>query len=455
MDTRSPLRTSTSRLARVAIFLGITFASGFALTALGAQPQSPQAAVGKAHSLAVRSVAIEAMVASPPKALPKTAAPSPAAAPSALPKDWAAAGLDISKGKEVEGKWVQTLPSGLRVTMTIDPQVQGRMSALQAQYKLPYGGLVLLESATGRVLAMVGHARENQDTGRAFPREVAAPSASVYKVITAAALLEHTGISPTASVCYHGGRSSLSPKNIEGDRRLDTRCGTLSDAVAWSINSLIAKLAYTHLDLKTSNRWAHKFGFNQPIPFELEVGQSQAESLPDRHERARQAAGFWHTYISPLHGAMIAAAVDNQGVMMQPSLIERVEDAKGKVLLEFKPRRWRRVMKPSTAKTLHAMMKRTASVGTARKYFRHRKDFPRDITVGGKTGTLSRKTPSYLGYTWFVGFGQDDQRASRRVAVGGLVCNKPLWHIKGPWMASEAIRVYMAKKRQEDRQASR
>ena len=37
------------------------------------------------------------------------------------------------------------------------------------------------------------------------------------------------------------------------------------------------------------------------------------------------AAGFWHTYLSPLHGAMIGGALANDGVMMQPSIIERIE----------------------------------------------------------------------------------------------------------------------------------
>jgi hypothetical protein len=33
--------------------------------------------------------------------------------------------------------------------------------------------------------------------------------------------------------------------------------------------------------------------------------------------------------------------------------------------------------------------------------------------------------------------------------VGGLVCNKPLWHIKGPYAASEAIRIYIESKRDQ------
>ncbi len=89
------------------------------------------------------------------------------------------------------------------------------------------------------------------------------------------------------------------------------------------------------------------------------------------------------------------------------------------------------------------MMKRTTTVGTARKYFRHSKMFPSSkIVTGGKTGTLSRKKPTYLGYTWFVGFGSSKAK-HRDVAVGSLVCNTPLWHIKGSSIAADAIRWAM------------
>ena len=359
-----------------------------------------------------------------------------------VPNDWVAAGLDPHEAELEDGKLVQTLPNGARVTLTLEPATQRHLEKVYARYKIPYGGLVLIEPTTGRVRAMISQSRAEPDI-EGVARKPIAPSASVFKIITAAALLEGEGFSPKKEVCYHGGRSSLTEKNIEGDARLDSRCGDLSDAIAWSINSMIAKLAYQHLTREELVGWAERFGYNTSIPFELPVEASRAEIPEDRHERARTAAGFWHTHLSPLHGALIGATVLNDGVMMRPTLIESYETADGQVLYEFEPRQLRRVMKKSTARQLKSMMQRTTHVGTARKYFRFRNEFPRDVRAGGKTGTLSRKKPSYLGYTWFVGFGEDEEDETIEVAVGGLVCNKPLWHIKGPWAASEAIRKYI------------
>jgi cell division protein FtsI/penicillin-binding protein 2 len=249
-------------------------------------------------------------------------------------------------------------------------------------------------------------------------------------------------------VCYHGGRSRLTETNIKGSKRLDNRCGTLSDAVAWSINSLIAKLAYHRLSQEQLEQWAYKFGYGAPIPFELDLASSKVERVDDELERARMAAGFWHTYLSPLHGALMSAAVLNDGVMMAPMIVEKLEAKDGEVIYTRKARTLRRVMKASTATSLKAMMQRTATVGTARKYFKHRREFPKTVRAGGKTGTLSRKKPSYLGYTWFVGFGEDTKHEGVEVAVASLACNTPTWRIKGAFVSSEAIRKYIELERE-------
>ncbi len=360
---------------------------------------------------------------------------------SALPSSWDAIGLDPAKGETVDGKLVQTFEDGSKVTFTIDPEVQRQLEKMLDDYNVPHGGIVLLDPPTGRVLAMVS----STEATPAIPdlaRKSTAPSASVFKIITAAALIESGGVNPHAETCYHGGRSRLSARNIKGDPKRDHKCADLGDALAWSINSIFAKLAYNKLEKEDLATWAEKFGYNTEIPFELPVEPSMAEFVDDDLERARSAAGFWHTYLSPLHGAMIGAAVANDGVMMKPTIIERFEAPDGKVVHEFKAEEFRRVMQPSTAKVLGEMMVRTTEKGTARRYFKRRRGFPNHITVSGKTGTLSNKDP-YLGFTWFVGFGQDD-RTNKRVAVSGLVCNSPKWRIKGPYAASEAVRLIFA-----------
>ncbi|MFB6375046.1 MAG: penicillin-binding transpeptidase domain-containing protein, partial [Bradymonadaceae bacterium] len=358
---------------------------------------------------------------------------------SVLPDDWKKAGLDIDKAERIGDRLVQTLPSGLQVELTIDPAIQAHLEKTLADYSVPHGSVVLVEPETGRVLAMVSRT-DHKPRMPALARHAAAPAASTFKVVTAAALLESTGVDAQTTTCYHGGASHLSKSNIVGSSH-DDRCEDLGDALGWSINSIIAKLAHKHLDREDLQVWAKRFGYNTEIPFELPVEQSSAEIVKDPIERARTAAGFWHTYLSPLHGALIGAAVQNGGLMMRPSIIEEVRADDGEVLKRFEPKVLRRVMSSETADILGDLLENTTTKGTADKYFAHRGAFPNDVTAAGKTGTLANDDP-YMSFTWFIGFGENEHVADRAAAVGGLICNTPKWRIKGPWAASEGLRKY-------------
>ena len=355
-----------------------------------------------------------------------------------VPSDWEGAGLDPAKATRVGDQLVQELPNGGKVYLTINPEVQSHLERVFADNHVPHGGVTLVEPSTGRVLAMVSHTQDRPAIRR-LSRKSKAPSASVFKIVTAAALIESAGIDPTDKTCYHGGGSRLTARNIKGDPRRDHKCADLGHALAWSINSIIAKLSYKHLSRQDLKVWAERFGYNTRIPFELPVEVSKADIVADPLERARTAAGFWHTYLSPLHGSLIAATVANDGVMMRPTLIDKYVGPSGETLYDFEPRVLRRVMSKTSAKVLAELLEGTAQFGTARRYFARRPGWPDNVEVAGKTGTLSNKDP-YLGFTWFVGFGRDDSGIS--AAVGGLACNKPRWWIKGSYAASEALRKY-------------
>ncbi len=360
-----------------------------------------------------------------------------------VPDNWEDAGLDLQKAEtNDQGELVQELPDGSRVVFTVDPDTQRYLDSVLASRPVPHGGVVMLEPETGRVLAMSEDSASASPDYQNFTRNARPPSASIFKVVTAAALMSEAGQGRHQEVCYHGGTRGLTQRNITGDPNLDNRCDDLEGALALSINSLIAKQTYHHLEPDDLLQWAERFGYNTPIPFELPVEPSTASFGDDPYEVARAAAGFWHTHMSPLHGAMIAASIANDGVMMAPSLIERYESPEGEVLAEFRPEVFREVMEPELARQLDDMMEATASRGTARNYFGQQPRFPNDIRVSGKTGTLSNQRP-FLRFTWFVGTGHHRQWDDHSgVAVAGLMANEPEWHMVGPQVASKALRQY-------------
>lgn len=361
-----------------------------------------------------------------------------------VPEDWVAAGLDPSQGvRDENGRLTQVLPDGSRVIFTIDADVQARLDNMLNETLTPHGSVVLIDPPTGRVIAMAENSRRGTEYNN-FARNASPPSASVFKIVTAAALMENGGQDPRQEVCYHGGTRGLTERNITGDPRLDNNCSNLEGALARSLNSLIANQTYNHLSREDLEEWAERFGYNQEIPFELPVDVSRAVFVDDPFERARAAAGFWHTHLSPLHGAMIGAALANEGIMMRPTIIERYEAPDGRVIFDFEPRVFREVMPAETAQQLAEMMVSTTRTGSARRHFQNRRAFPNSIEVSGKTGTLSNQDP-FLRFTWFVGFGRHQQWGDHPgVAVAGLMANDPAWHMLGPLAASEGLRHYFS-----------
>jgi cell division protein FtsI/penicillin-binding protein 2 len=328
---------------------------------------------------------------------------------------------------------------GHRARLTLHPSLQEHVQSEFARFDVPEGAVVAIEPATGRVLAYVSHQRSGMDW-RDVARDATPPAASVFKVITGAALVDE-GVGPDTRVCYSGGFSRLTDADLQDNPRRDQRCGTLTEAMGGSINSIFAKLAVRHLDQDGLTRYASAFGFGHALPFDLRTQASRLEVPEERLEFARTAAGFWHMHLSPLHGALIAATIANAGQMMRPAVVEELISPEGVVIHERIPEVFRSVIGANTAGIVGRMMERTVTRGTARRAFfdPDGNAFLPGIRVAGKTGTLTGSQP-HRGYSWWVGFAPADDP---QIAVAALVINEPRWRIKASYMARETLRHYL------------
>jgi len=361
-------------------------------------------------------------------------------------------GLDPRRHRVEDGVTVADLSDGSTALLSLDPGLQAHLTGLYEQNEVPFGAAVALDPSTGRVLAYVSHSSADPDA----PDQVldaSPPTASVFKIITAAALVD-AGVHPGDQTCYHGGVSRLTEDNLDDAPDRDNRCSTLADAMGGSINCVFAKLADRHLDPPTLERFASAFGFGHPLPFDVPTRLSAMEVPTERLEFARTSAGFWHMHMSPLHGALIAATIANDGRMPRPTLVDEVIAGDGDVTYRAEPSIYRDVIPRRHARLVGQMMERTvARGGTARRYFFDRRGnaFLPGIDAAGKTGTLAGSDP-YRGYTWFVGYAPVDDP---QIAVAALVVNEPRWRIKGAYVAREAMRYWLVTRPREQRQAAR
>ncbi len=383
-------------------------------------------------SLALVLVAPPALMASPPSAQRASTTVARVLAPPF-------SDVDVSRARRAGADWVVQRRDGTRAVLTVDDGLQSHLRRLFAKYDVPQGGVVAIEPKTGRVLAYVGY-EAGKGASPAVATDASPPAASVFKIVTASALID-AGVKSSTSVCYGGGMRGLVQADLIDSPKRDRWCATLADALGYSINAVFAKLADRHIDEARMTQYVSAFGFGQRLPFDLPTSPSPAEVPDSNLERARMAAGFWHSQLSPLHGALLASTIANDGAMPYAAIVDRIESPSGEALYSHTPRTFRQVLPAHTARLTGEMMTRTVTKGTSKKAFwdQRGRPFLPGIGVAGKTGTLSRYNP-HRTYNWWVGYAPVDDP---QIAVAALVVNEPKWHIKASYVAKEALREYL------------
>jgi penicillin-binding protein A len=349
------------------------------------------------------------------------------------------------KAPPADGRLVQELNDGHRILLTIDPALQDAALQIFRNREVPYAAAVMLDVRDNSVLVMAGHSSMDPQVD---PMEVVAsawaPAASVFKLVTSAALLETGNVNAGTQVCFSGGLHGITDDELRDDPARDTQCESLSSAVAHSYNLVIGKLAMAHLGQDQLAQVAKTFLFETDIPFEFNVERSPAHIPSDPKERAKVAAGFWNIDMSPIHGALLASIFARGGMVQPPHVIAQVHGPDGTDLTPAlaKPER---VISREISDAIGAMMQATTTNGTARISFRDGQgnDYIQGVRVAGKTGSLTGKRAPSLNYNWFIGFAPADRP---EIAFAVLLANEPAWRIKAHYAARRLVQVYLERR---------
>jgi cell division protein FtsI/penicillin-binding protein 2 len=354
------------------------------------------------------------------------------------------AGLELLHTSVAEGV-VSAPAGGGTAQLTLDADLQSTSVGLMSAQHLPEAAVVMMDVATGKLLVYASHVEKG--TPRDLCAEATAPSASVFKVVTAAALVEDAHLGPDTRQCYSGGEQRIGSLDLVDDPQRDRWCTTLAGALGRSINTVFARLAKQHLTPPQLEAMAHRFGYGMPLSFDVPVQPSAIRVPSDALEFARTAAGFWNSTLSPLEAVELSAIVAREGEAIRPSVVEKVVAANGAVTWSAPDSpSTRRVVARETAGELATMMEHTVGEGTSWRAFHdgHGAAFLPGLTVAGKTGTLTdSETKRY--YTWFTGYAPSrPQPGVRQVAVAVLVVNGPTWQVKANVLARDVLRAYFA-----------
>ena len=327
-------------------------------------------------------------------------------------------------------------PQGGPVVLTLDPQAQqAAVDGLGRQR----GAVVALDPKTGRVLAM--HSNPSFDPAklssfdpaqiRAYYKELTEreddpllnraisktyPPGSTFKVITAAAALESGEITPETQIpsprVLDLPQTTADLRNFGGGD-CDRDTSTLAQSLEISCNTSFGQLG---LDLggEALREQAQKFGFGEN---DLRVPTSVADSVfPEElnpPQSAQAAIGQFDVRVTPLQMAMVAAAIANDGELMEPQLVKEVQAPDQSVLEAPRPRSIGRAVSGEVAAELTRMMELVVQGpnGTGKNAQIE------GVRVAGKTGT-AQHAPGRAPHAWFISFAPaDDPQVAVAVVV--------------------------------------
>lgn len=316
--------------------------------------------------------------------------------------------------------------------LTIDPELQKVAQRLLLETKSHEGAVVLSDVRTGRVLAWASRGQEDKD----YVREPFAPSASLFKVVTAVALLESGKVTPRTKQCWSGGERRIEAEDLIDDRSRDDRCATFGEALGHSINLVFARLALKHLTPDTLRDTAAELGIGSDIPIDVKVPRSALNIKEDDLGFARSAAGFWNGHLSPLSALFVMQTIANRGERVRIHLLESTPNEREEVGV---------AMSTETAEALTRMLEVTTRQGTSAKVFGPSEEHAKFAfgRVAGKTGTLVGNNPRRM-YSWFAGFAPSRKP---EVAISVMLGNDVRWWKKANEVGRELLEAYFEQKR--------
>ncbi|KAB8286773.1 penicillin-binding protein [Bifidobacterium ramosum] len=349
--------------------------------------------------------------------------------------------------------------TGATIETSINPKLQSLAYKLLGDFD---GAVVVNEPKTGRILAMASTpsydpntlaTHNTADANKAYQQLVGDdanpmlnrtisqlyPPGSTFKTVVMAAALESgkydldTQIPAGATYTLPGTATDLINSSTAG-------AGTngkisLQDALAYSSNTAFAQLGVA-LGADKINAMAEKFGYGSRITVDGTTSTgtpmtSVAAKFPSGESDDRIALasiGQGDNLTTPLQNLLIASAVANDGVLMKPTLVDRVRSSDLSVISETKSEVMSKTFSTSTADKLTTAME---SVIT--------KEYPElqidGVKVAAKTGTAQIGSANQAIDGWIIGFAPAD---NPKVAVSVVVHNTDLYGslVAGPIMKS-------------------
>ena len=312
---------------------------------------------------------------------------------------------------------------GNGVVTTLDPNIQKVAYDALGNRK---GAAVAINPKTGEVLAMVSKPTFNPndlelahsvtENSPLLNRVTSGlyPPGSVFKTITTASALENIpGI--TNRIFNDTGKLIFNERqNLPNVGGVANGNINLKTAFQLSSNFVYGTLAM-ELGNEKLKETAENFGFNKKIPADgFGITESRFPKL-EKHEKgmiAQCGIGQSSILATPIQMALTASAIANNGVMMEPKLVNEIVDMNGNTVKKIGPKKYTQALSENDAEIVKDYMVNLVKYNSRSMYYFNGKN------VAGKTGTAENS--SGKDHSWFIGFAPAD---NPQIAVAVIVEN--------------------------------
>lgn len=330
-------------------------------------------------------------------------------------------GDGINKVFNIKNKVTSKKNRGNDIVLTIDHELQRTAYNSMGNFN---GSIVALNVKNGEVLAMVSKPDFNPNPeifaknyhslsdSALYPRaiQILYPPGSTFKTVTTASIIENSMEDET----YDDVNGEFVIESADGDDKNDYRCRNEDARHAYGLTDLkkaftvSSNVYYAYMGTRLTSQeiqdTARSFMFNRNIDFDLPVKKSvfQKGTMTDA-EKAISVIGQGVTEATPMHMALIAATIANDGVMPRPYIVSSVK-AGGISTYKANKTDIGRIISKEDAKKIKDMMLDVVNSGTGRAAAID------GIGVCGKTGTSENAITAKGGadskktHALFIGF---------------------------------------------------
>lgn len=337
---------------------------------------------------------------------------------------------DASIGQKVENDISGQKNPGNDVYTTFDSKLQKIAYDSMGVYK---GAIIVSDVKTGKILAMVSKPDYDPNTvaimwddfmaddesGKLLNRVTQGvyPPGSTFKIITA---LEYMRENPTDYMSY---KFSCNGSYKSDGIKINCFHGAVHgsenflSSFAHSCNSSFANIGMS-LDRNSFGNTLDQLSFNSKLPVEYNysVSNLNINSLTSDYDMAQVSIGQGKAQMTPLLLNMITNAIANDGVCMEPRVLDKAVNCNGEVIEQWENKVYKQFMSQSEAQGLTNLMESVVKEGTAKAGFSGA-----TYRAAGKTGSAEFDSLKLDSHAWFTGFAPvEDPQISVTIIVESI-----------------------------------